>query len=162
MRSRGVGTSRTVRRQKRPRSVVPKSGRDLPIARLRRDCGHMRDFTASQRSWHPYATPAPFGRRFDAAPVACSLKSFELDVAFLEYLIPPRRLLANESLEFLWCVHARKKRRGFELLLHDGIGVDSLDFAVKLLDDWPRRAGGRNQPSPARKVVEGGETGGFG
>jgi len=69
-------------------------------------------------------------------------------------LTPPIKLFAHEGVEFFRRAAHRADAGFFQLLGDKRVRIHLGDFALNLVDDAARRAGGRNESDPGRDIVE--------
>src|SRR5262245_45774691 len=81
--------------------------------------------------------------------------SVGLDAGVVEGLLPAHGFLAEEGVELLGGARYRIETGLFKLVVGGGIGIGACHRALELVDDRPRRAGGRNESDPARHIIEG-------
>src|SRR5215204_869440 len=77
-----------------------------------------------------------------------------------EHLGPAFAFAADEGFEFRRRAADRSNARLFKPLHHGRIGIDAGDFPMQLVNNRPRRAGGRGKPDPGRALVDARKIGG--
>src|SRR5580704_862051 len=81
-------------------------------------------------------------------------RSFELDAAVPEGLLPAHRFLAEEGIELLRRAAGRVDAGFLQPSVERRIRIHRRHFLLNLVDDGARRASGRHEGDPARNVVE--------